>query len=117
MKEKDIMTENCNGRCENGFEKFEEGEEEDDDDVIIQLIVQGNSVNVGEQLLTRYSKYFWNLLQNLPPLPQKNPSKPLNGKNSKIMGFLKRPCYSKIFSYLLMISHFIFFRLSMKIKK
>ena len=91
MKEKEIMTENCNGRCENGFEKFEESEEEDDD-VIIQLIVQGTSVNVSEQLLTRYSKYFWNLLQNLPPLPQKNSSKPLNGKNSKIMGFLKKPC-------------------------
>ena len=85
MKEKDIMTENCNGRCENGFEKFGEieDEEDDDDDVIIQLIVQGNSVNVGEKLLTRYSKYFWNLLQNLPPLPQKTHSKPLNGKNSR----------------------------------
>ena len=93
MKEKEVMTENCNGRCKNGFEKFEESEEEDDD-VIIQLIVQGTSVNVSEQLLTRYSKYFWNLLQNLPPLPQKNSSKSLNGKNSKIMDFLKKPCYN-----------------------
>ena len=110
MKEKDIMTENCNGRCENGFEKFEESEEEDDD-VIIQLIVQGTSVNVSEQLLTRYSKYFWNLLQNLPPLPQKNSSKPLNGKNSKIMGFLTKPCYHIIVLDIFILSDDITFYL------
>ena len=94
MKEMDLLSLSGNKeeyiKSSNGFLSSEETE---DDIVIIQLIVQGTSVNVSEQLLTRYSKYFWNLLQNLPPLPQKNSSKPLNGKNSKIMGFLKKPCY------------------------
>ena len=56
-------------KSSNGFQQHDEIE--DDDIVIIQLIVQGRSITVCEYLLAKYSKYFWNLFQNLPPLPEK----------------------------------------------
>ena len=69
-------------RSVNGFQGNEETE---DDVVIIQLIVQGKPITVSEHLLTQYSKYFWNLFQNLRPLPMKNGKKSGSGKIGDIV--------------------------------
>ena len=86
MKEMDILklTDNQDyiKRSLNGLQ---DNEEVEDDVVIIQLIVQGKPITVSEHLLTKYSKYFWNLFQNLPPLPKKNGRMPSNGKIGNIV--------------------------------
>jgi hypothetical protein len=86
MKEMDILTltdnEDYIKRSLNGFQ---DNDEVEDDVVIIQLIVQGKPITASEDLLAKYSKYFWNLFQNLPPLPQKHGRIPGNGKIGNIV--------------------------------
>ena len=73
MKEIDRLTLTEGNDFVNGFQDNNNPNEElDDDGVIIQLIVQGKPITVNEHILTKYSKYFWNLFQTLPPLPKRS---------------------------------------------
>ena len=86
MKEMDILTLTDNeDYIKRGLNGFQDNEEVEDDVVIIQLIVQGKPITVSEHLLTKYSKYFGNLFQNLPPLPKKNGRINNNGKMGNII--------------------------------
>ena len=77
MKEMDRLTLAEKNDFMNGYQ---DNEEIDEDSVIIQLIVQGKPITVNERILTKYSKYFWNLFQTLPPLPKRGLRKTGNGK-------------------------------------
>ena len=79
MKEMEILSLTDNEDYIKMSNGLQDNEEIDDDTVIIQLIVQGKPITVSEHLLTRYSKYFWNLFQSLPPLPKKKWRKTDNG--------------------------------------
>ena len=73
MKEMDRLTlTDANGFVSGFQDNHNHGEELDEDSVIIQLIVQGKPITVNEHILTKYSKYFWNLFQTLPPLPKRS---------------------------------------------
>ena len=83
MKEMDLLS--LSGKEEyikssNGFLSSEETE---DDIVIIQLIVQGKPITVNEDVLVRYSKYFGNLFQSLPPPSTEYFGNTANGKTGK----------------------------------
>ena len=81
MKEMDRMTLTEENDFVNGFQDNNE-DEVDEEGVIIQLIVQGKPITVNEHILTKYSKYFWNLFQSLPPLPMKSLKPTTKGKFS-----------------------------------
>ena len=73
MKEMDRLTLSDANGFVSGFQDSDNHNEElDEDSVIIQLIVQGKPITVNEHILTKYSKYFWNLFQTLPPLPKRS---------------------------------------------
>ena len=81
MKEMDRMTLTEKNDFVNSFQDNNE-DEVDEEGVIIQLIVQGKPITVNEHILTKYSKYFWNLFQSLPPLPMKSLKPTTKGKFS-----------------------------------
>ena len=83
MKELEVLMVTDNKDYIKSSNGFQDNDGIDDDIVIIQLIVQGRPINVSEDLLVEYSKYFWNLFQNLPPSESKQLGRMENGKMGK----------------------------------